>query len=186
MRVLGIDPSLTSFGIALADIDTETNNVEVVDLFLQKTKSGAKKKTIRVNVVDLERCRFIYDALHKMLKGVQVVFAEAPVGSQNASAMKSYGLSIMALASIQQPVIVVSPDEVKLSGAGRSGATKAEMINWATDLYPDAPWLRARGKSTGAIIADNEHLADAVAAIHAGIKTNEFRMAVMMAGRRAA
>ena len=46
-----------------------------------------------------------------------------------------------------------------------------EMINQAVALYPDANWPMRGGK----IVAGTaEHMADAIAAIHAGVNTPEF------------
>jgi hypothetical protein len=50
------------------------------------------------------------------------------------------------------------------------------MIEWAVAKHPDAPWLRRGGK----LIAKNEHLADAVASIYAGLKTAQFASVLQM------
>ena len=101
------------------------------------------------------------------------MFVEVPVGSQSARAMASYGVCIGLLAALSdKPLIEVTPTEVKLAAVGSKTASKQEMISWASDLYPHLNWIKSRGKSE---LADkNEHIADAIGAIHAGILTDEF------------
>ena len=89
----------------------------------------------------------------------------------------SNGICVGILANSALPLIQVDPSEVKLATVGNRTASKADMIAWAVGLYPDADWLQDR---SGSLIAANEHLADAVASIHAGMKTSEFRAATAM------
>jgi hypothetical protein len=74
------------------------------------------------------------------------------------------------------PLIELSPTEVKLAAIGSKTAGKEEMIEWAMGKYPYAPWIKRAGKP----VAKNEHLADAVATIHAGIKTEQFQSVLRM------
>jgi hypothetical protein len=52
-------------------------------------------------------------------------------------------------------------------------------------MFPNAPWLRAKGGKKQ-ILNSNEHLADAVAIAHAGIKTDQFLQLMAMRRSRAA
>ena len=70
----------------------------------------------------------------------------------------------------------MQPNETKLATVGTRTASKAEMISWATDLYPKAPWIKRGAKFTLA----NEHLADALAVGHAGVKTDQFSQLLAM------
>lgn len=176
MRVLGLDPSLRNFGFAIGEVDVVTHKLTITDIDLCETEKGSNGKTIRVNSDDLTRARMIYGALLKNLIGVSVVFAEIPVGSQSASAMKSYGVCVALIATINIPVVQLNPTEVKLAATGNKNATKQEMIDWATGRYPNLAWYKGRGGYG----AKNEHLADAVASIHAGMLTDEFNMACRM------
>jgi hypothetical protein len=54
---------------------------------------------------------------------------------------------------------------------GDKNATKQMMIDEAVRLYPDAGFPRWRGE----ICSKAEHVADAIAAIHAGVKTSTFQ-----------
>lgn len=88
----------------------------------------------------------------------------------------SNGICLGVLAACSIPVIQVSPLETKLASVGHKTASKADMIAWASNLYPDADWLSCRGR----LIASNEHLADATAIVHAGVRTPELRQAISM------
>ena len=173
MKVLGIDPSLRNFGLAIATLDLKTMKYTVNSLALVETEADNKNKQVRKNSTDLERCRVIFREMTDALQGVELVFCEVPVGSQSARAMASYGFCLGLLASIQTPLIQVTPSEVKMAATGDKNATKDEMIQWAVGAHPDAGWLR-RGKS---LIGKNEHLADAVASIEAGLRSDQFKQA---------
>ena len=64
-------------------------------------------------------------------------------------------------------------------GANRK-VTKDEIIEWAVKEWPKAPWLRAHNRKTGSIVKANEHLADAMAVVKAGIQTPEFQRMVTL------
>lgn len=180
INVVGIDCSLRNFGFAKASIDLDSMAISVKDLQLAETKPADKKtkKVVRQNCLDLEAAQEMQRALIEHCKGSSVAIVEVPVGSQSARAMASYGIVVGILASCPITIIPVTPTEVKKAGYGVASATKEEMIEWATGVYPDAPWLRV--KKTQALLGKNEHLADAVAAIHAGIETPEFASSVAM------
>lgn len=175
IKVLGIDPSLRNFGYALADLNLADLNYNVTEVRLVTTEA-TKVKTSRKNCDDLERCRAQYSALKEMEAKAKIAFVEMPVGSQSARAMMSYGACMALIAALDIPVIQLTPTEVKIAAVGDKLATKAEMIAWATSRYPGVNWLRARGKHTNA----NEHLADAVGAIEAGLASDEFGALVNM------
>lgn len=43
------------------------------------------------------------------------------------------------------------------------------------EKHPKAPWLRRKQSGQDVLVNKNEHLADAVAAIHTGMQTDQFR-----------
>jgi Holliday junction resolvasome RuvABC endonuclease subunit len=175
VKVVGMDPSLNNWGFAHADLDLDTLEFKITGLKLVSTEPDkAARKVIRKNCQDLARARILYGGLQLACTGAAIAFVEVPVGSQSARAMASYGICVGVLASCGIPMIEVTPTEVKLGGFGKKTATKEEMIEWATTRFPAAPWLLHRGAITG----KNEHLADAVAAIQAGVNTDEFRRLV--------
>ncbi|WP_413464077.1 hypothetical protein [Cupriavidus metallidurans] len=181
LKVVGIDPSLKNFGFAIGTIDVETLAVEVQGLVLAKTEPDKKSaKVVRKNSDDLERARILHTALQEHCRDADLAIAEVPVGSQSARAMASYGVCVGVLSSCPIPLIQVTAFEVKLAGFGNKYATKEEMIGWATQAYPVAPWLTVKRAGKLEFTAANEHLADAVAAIHAGIKTDQFQQVLAM------
>ena len=90
--------------------------------------------------------------------------------------MASYGICIGLLASlVDKPMIQVTPLEVKLCSVGTKTATKREMINWAFSQNNSLNWLTRVENGDNILIDKNEHMADAMAAIKAGVSTNEFK-----------
>lgn len=185
IKVLGIDPALRNFGFAMATLDLDDMTFEVESLRLVKTASS-KSKTTRKNSDDLERCRQQYLGLKEAEKGAKIAFVEMPVGSQSARAMMSYGACMALIAALDIPVIQLTPNEVKIAAVGDKNASKREMIDWASELFPNLNWLRMGKSGAGRLIDDNEHLADAVGAINAGLVNSEFQAIVAMMRRMAA
>lgn len=181
IQVIGIDPALRNFGFAFAELDLDHMTFDVKELQLVKTES-TKVKTTRKNSDDMERCRSLYVALKAAEKRAKIAFVEMPVGSQSARAMMSYGACMTLIAALDIPVIQLTPKEVKIAAVADQNATKREMISWAASKHPGANWLVSRGR----LIDDNEHLADAIGAINAGMQNSEFQAIVAMMRRMVA
>lgn len=179
LRVAGIDPSYRNFGMVKGVLCLKSGVLDLQHLALQETNAADKntKKTVRTNSTDLGRARLIHNALHDFINDVDMVFVEMPVGSQSAASMKGYGVCIMAVASITKPIIQVMPNEVKMASVGNKNATKKQMIDWAVGEYPKANWLTRKQQGKIEIVGKNEHLADALAVIYAGVRTDEFKHA---------
>lgn len=176
MRVAGIDPSLSNFGLAKGSLDIQRASFHLEDLLLVESKADkANAKTVRKNSDDLNRAKQLYCGMQEFIEDVDFVFVEVPVGSQSARSMASYGVCIGVLASVSKPLIQVTPTEVKLAAVGSKTASKAEMIEWATAAYPSADWITMKRSGQQVVTNKNEHLADAVAAIHAGMQTDQFK-----------
>ncbi|MFT4064362.1 hypothetical protein [Paraburkholderia sp.] len=190
IKIIGMDPSLSNFGFAKATLDPGTMTYSIDDLVLVKTeneKDKKLKKAVRKNSEDLERTRTLYEGMIQACQGASIALVEVPVGSQSARAMASYGVCIGVLAACPIPLIQVTPSEVKLAGTGYKSGTKDEMIEWAMNKFPAANWLLMKRAGKMVPVAANEHLADAVGAIEAGIKTDQFRQAIaLMRSLRAA
>ena len=175
ITIMGIDPSMRNTGVAFAEyIDGKMQLTSLHLVTTDKTKS----KQIRMSSDTIARSRILYDFIQDLIakNKPNLIFGETPTGSKSSSAMKSYGISCMLLASVNPPVIELNPTEVKMAALGSSGASKAQMIQWAVAKYPQANWIRRSGKIT----AINEHLADAVAVLEAGIRSSEFKRALAM------
>ena len=177
IKVLGVDPALRNFGFAVSTVDLDTYQIMKVEcLELSKTEDDAGKK-VRRNSDDLRRARVHADALRKWSNpdDVSIAFIEVPVGSQSARAMASYGICIGVLTNCRCGVVEVTPTEVKVGATGSKTATKEEMIDWAYGKYADAyGWLTRKQGGKFVLKKENEHLADAIGAINAGLKTSQW------------
>ena len=90
--------------------------------------------------------------------------------------MASYGICIGVLTNCRCGVIEVTPTEVKVAATGSKTATKEEMIDWAYKKYRDAyGWLTRKQSGQYVLKKENEHLADAIGAINAGLKTSQWK-----------
>jgi Holliday junction resolvasome RuvABC endonuclease subunit len=164
-------------------VDIDDLSVRVTRIRLLETEK-LTTKSVRQNSDDLRRAREAHEAISEDLDSATLAFVEVPVGSQNARAMCSYGVCIGLLAAVKVPLIQVQPTEVKMAAVGTKTASKQEMIEWATALYPDLPWFKTTRKGVTTFSDKNEHIADAIGAIHAGIHTDEFkRMRAMWLAR---
>lgn len=179
IRVVGFDPSLRNWGIAKgtffpgngARIHLDT--VEVINPVLPTGKQ------VRQNSLDLESAKQLCRAALDAAAGAQAIFVEVPIGSQSARAMASYGICVGVLGALRAsgiPFFEVTPTEVKMVSVGKKTATKLEMIDWATRRHPEANWPTY--KQNGEVLiseAKAEHMADATAAIYAGLACNSFK-----------
>lgn len=196
IKAIGIDAAFANMGFAAVEIDIDPDlpmpHIDCDQLHLVSTEKDGSKQ-VRVSSDRLRRSQELREALLRVSKEAEAVvaFAEIPAAPQNASAAFAFGIAIGVLASCPVPIIEVSPMEVKAAVAGKKvkkGASKAEIIEWAASRWPDAPWLRAahaaRSKNgllpAGRLLAENEHCADALAAVVAGVQTPEFKRLVAL------
>lgn len=179
IKIVGIDPALRNFGFAQATLDVHTLEYTIDNLILVESENEAGK-TVRKNSDDLRRATDLFKGLEAACKGATFAIAEVPVGSQSARAMASYGMCVGVLAACPIPLIQVTPTEVKLAAVGTKTAAKEEMIEWAMAKHPGANWLMRKSKGVMVPMNDNEHLADACAAIEAGLLTAQFQQAIAM------
>lgn len=182
IKIAGIDPSLRNTGIALAEYDLSTGDFDVKRVGIVQTERLAGK-TVRQNSDDYRCARELIKGIDKTLLnfGVSFVCAELPTGAQSARAAFSFGLTTAIMAGLTPPLIQVQPREVQIAVLGKAGKDKAAIIEWAVQRWPKAGWMRRNYKGESVLIADNEHPADACAAIAAGIQTMEFAQAMALA-----
>jgi hypothetical protein len=175
IQIAGLDPSFRNWGIALATLDLETGELDDLVLHLVQTGDAPKNKQVRQNSIDLIAAEELAKGYLSLVQGVTVVFAEVPHGSQSAAAMKGYGVCIGLLGFMRAmgtTIIEVNESESKKLMAGIRTATKQQMIDAAFTIYPNANWPMRGGK---VVAGKAEHMADAIAAIHAGCQTQEFK-----------
>ena len=177
ITIVGLDPSMNNFGMVKLTMNLDTGELTTPTLFLSESLDQSDSKSVRQNSKDLNTAKKHYHALKEFLIGADLVIAEIPVGSQTARAMASYGMCIGLLASIEASLIQVTPSEVKIAATNSKTATKAEMIDWAFNKFPNANWTTTKRSGNLVLTAKNEHLADALAAVYAGLSTSEFKLA---------
>lgn len=186
VSIVGMDPSLNNWGIAVGIYDTDNETIEINELHLVKPVYQQGKQ-VRQNTKDLERAKFLCEHVYPYIAKADLVFVEVPHGSQSARAMASYGVCVGVLGSLKTssvPFVEVTANEVKLATTGKSSATKAEIIDRAVNNFPNAPWPMKKVKGNSSVItAKAEHMADAIGAIEAGIKTNYFKTAISLIKR---
>jgi Holliday junction resolvasome RuvABC endonuclease subunit len=175
IQVVGVDAAFSNMGFAIADIDLISKKILVKDIKLVKTESMSGK-SVRKSSDDLRRAKQLQAALVANSDHCYVAFVEVPHGSQSARASWSLGIAVGVLSSCPIPIIQVNAEQVKMASIGKKTASKMDIINWAYKLYPDLPWLKSKDR----LIQANEHMADAIATLHAGVLTDDFKLAVSM------
>lgn len=178
LKVVGLDPSLRNWGIAIGtyDIDAAKLTIQRLDVINPVLPTG---KQVRQNSLDLESAHQLYKGAMAAAEDAHAVFVEVPVGSQSARAMASYGICVGVLGGLREsgsPFFEVTPTEVKLAGCGIKTATKEQMISWAVHKHPEANWPTYKEHGQELISsAKAEHMADAIGAIYAGLNCNSFK-----------
>lgn len=173
LSVAGHDPSSRNWGIAGGSYDTDTGKLTIKTLRVVRTEP-LEGKQVRQNSQDLRMANQLYEGVVPFMAAA-LSFAEVPQGSQSARSSLCSGICIGVLGSLRKTsqFVEVTPNEVKLAAVGSKTATKKQMIEWAVKQHPEAPWPR---KSNGEILlGDAEHMADALGAIYAGMRTEMFK-----------
>lgn len=181
VKIVGIDPSLRNTGLALAVYNLVTGAWTVERVAIVQTEKQAGK-TVRQSSDDYRCARELISGINKFVEasGASFVCAEVPTGAQSARAAFSNGVCCAVLAAVTAPLIQVNPTEVKLASVGTKTASKAQIIAWATEQWPEAGWLRRKLRGDMVLTNDNEHPADACAAIAAGVETTQFAQAMAL------
>lgn len=171
--VLGMDPSFRNWGLASANLDMSSGTLSSPVIRTIRTKPD-KSKQVRKNSSDLADATELAREVYLACQAAKIVFVEVPEGSQSARSAATYGACIGILGSLSAhgvQLIEVNPSENKKVFTGVKDASKKQMIDKAVELYPNAAWPRFKGE----VASSAEHMADAVAAIHAGVLTPAFQ-----------
>jgi Holliday junction resolvasome RuvABC endonuclease subunit len=178
LKVVGQDPSLRNWGIAIGSYDLDLQKLTIQNLSVTCAVLPTGKQT-RQNSLDLESGFQLYKGAIAGAEGAHAVFVEVPVGSQSARAMASYGVCVGVLGALRAngiPFFEMTPTEVKLAGPGIKTASKNQMINWAMEKHPEANWPMYKDNGVMKVSeAKAEHMADAIGAIYAGLSSNTFQ-----------
>ena len=173
-RVIGgLDPSLRNFGMSKGLLTIEEGEQSFLPTHIELVSPKDNKEIKYKNERDLQRAMELGEAMYAFFDGVDTIYVEIPVGSQSSRAMASYGICIGVIASLGKRVVRVSAKDVKLIATNDPQASKEDMIDWATSTYPELPWKTRKVKGEVNYSKINEHVADSLAAIHAGIKQTE-------------
>jgi Holliday junction resolvasome RuvABC endonuclease subunit len=176
LTVAGHDPSSRNWGIAGGTLDTDTGIVTIKTLRVVRSES-LEGKQVRQNSQDLRTANQLYEGVAPFM-AASLNFAEIPQGSQSARASLCSGICIGVLGGLRakSQFFEVTPNEVKLATVGSRTATKKQMIEWAVAKHPEAPWP---WKPNGDILlGDAEHMADAIGAIYAGLRTDQYKQLI--------
>lgn len=181
IKVVGFDPSMSNWGVAIAEVDIETLEVEIISLKLHETEPETKKG-VRKDSDDLRRAIEVRKGMMDACVGAAFAITEVPFMTPQgyASANFNSGLVTGVLASCPIPLIQVFPQEVKKLITGSRHAAKEEIIEWAIAKHPNAPWRVVKRGGKMVPTKANEHLADAVAAIYAGLQSEQFKQGLTM------
>lgn len=176
---MGIDAAFANTGFALAEVDlTDPKNpvVDVIDLDIVQTEVQKTPRGVPKSHDDLRRARDVQAVINDRIATWKPDFivAEIPFGSQSARSSWTLGIALGILSAIPN-LIEVTPRQVKES-TGEKHADKDLMIEWAMNLHPDAPWKMRKLKGNMVQVSgSNEHMADAVGAVYAALRTEQFK-----------
>lgn len=183
----GQDPSLRNWGIAKGTYDLDTGKLTIDQLGLTCPVLPTGKQ-VRQNSCDIESGFQLYKGALAAVEGAHAVFVEVPVGSQSARAMASYGICVGVLGALRAkgiPFFEMTPNEIKLAGPGIKTATKQDMIKWAMAAHPEANWPMYKEHGVDLVSESKaEHQADAVAAIYAGLSSQQFQQLISLLGHK--
>ena len=177
MLVLGLDPSLRNWGIAYGWLNLQSGELTDLHLDVIQVKDEPSKQ-VRKNSKDLHVAHSLYKGVLPYAREAKFIFVEVPIGSQSARAMASYGICVGVLGSLRASgytLVEVTPTESKMAFTGDKEASKSKMIETAYGYYPEANWPKQTQKGKTSLVESKaEHMADAIAAIHAGVNTPLF------------
>lgn len=147
MRIVGLDLSLTSTGVAFGDDTTGTVHTQAIKSKLHGT---ARLVEIREHVLGIVLFPFVADVV--VVEGYAF---GSPRGASNAHSLGELGGVIkLALYEHQVPVVIAPPASVKKFACDAGNAPKVEVLvaavkasglDFSTSDEADAYWLREMG-----------------------------------------
>jgi hypothetical protein len=182
LRVVGLDPSFRHWGVAKGHYQTDNQSLVLQHISVIEP-AVPKGKQVRQNSKDLEAAHQMASTLLPHLTGAHAIFIEIPIGSQNANAMKGFGVCIGILGTLRAldiPFFELTPTEIKLVATNNKNASKKDMIDWATQAHMEVAWPTHKTKGVTRFANKAEHMADALAAIYAGVQSAPFKQLVQM------
>jgi len=191
IAVLGLDPGLRRTGYAVARVDASKRVITEVLEFGTLCTERQTEKAIRKTSDDLRRAEFHAVALQEIVRKneIQIVSMEMSTTTPYTYPTFSFGVMLGIAASLGSPIIQVLPYELKKAVTGDSQGTKRAIVAWAMKITAssDLTWpTSSRSNKLGLkyegrpVSAAAEHPADALAAIEAGLQTDQFRLAATL------
>lgn len=180
--VIGFDPSLTHWGWVKAHAKLD-GTFEVVDMGIIETNNEDTKKGVRLESDNLKRSKELYEGMVEVCDGQAMAITELPLFNsyiKGAQGLARSGIVVGILGACPIPIIQVFPKNVKMLAVGSKNADKTEIVDWAVRKFPDAPWRYRTLRGKQVLKNDNEHIADAVAIINAGLQTEQFKQAMAL------
>lgn len=178
LKIAGLDPSMSNWGVCIGTLDAITGEFEVDSVHVVHPNKFKSEKKMRQNSKDVLLAQDLYKSNMSLLKDVDILFAELPIGSQSARAMASYGICLGIIGALNEnltEVIQVTPQAVK-KVVGNDNPSKLEMIEWAMDQHPEIEFPVYRKNGIWYVSAAKaEHMADALVSIYAGANTPQFK-----------
>lgn len=178
LRIVGFDPSLRHWGIAIGSYDRTASKLTIDDLRVIEPVIP-KGKQVRASSKDLAAATQLHDAAYHAAQQANVVFIEIPGGAQSARGALGNGVCFGVLGSLRAqgvPFFELTPTDVKVAAINDKKASKQQMIDWATQAHPEAPWPTYKSKGATLIVNSKaEHMADAIGAIYAGLASEQFK-----------
>lgn len=182
-KILGMDPSFSNWGLAAMVYESKSGSLSLAKLDVAHPPTDDSKQ-VRQSSKDLERASYLLEKINSYLPYVDVICIEVPHGSQSARASLGAGVCLGLIAALKlltnKPIICVNAGETRKEITGKASATKQQAIDWAYGKYPGDLWPKQKGTL---VASKAEHMADAIAAVHAGVKTENFKMLVMLASK---
>ena len=175
LKIVGLDPSLRNWGIAIGSAPLDTGIMTIDDLRTVQTEPQPQGGKVRAGTWDIQSAYTLFDGVFEVVKDADIVCIEVPTGSQDAKAALGRGICLGIIGSLySNKLIFVTPQSVKKI-IGSPSATKAESVDLAVRRHPEAPWPMYRGKVS---VGKAEHAADAIHAIYAAAQTNKFKQLI--------
>lgn len=175
VKIVGCDPSFRHWGMASGYASLEDGELKITDMKVVHTHIK-EDHTTRKSELDIRSATMLYEGVTEFIEGADIVAVEVPTGSQDYEAAKARGVVIGVLGSVKaENFVYVTPQSVK-KVVGNPKATKAEVVAWASERHPEAPWPKWRGKIN---ISQAEHMADAIVAIYAAAETPRFKQLIL-------
>lgn len=178
--VLGLDPGLAHFGIALVELATNEEHDRLAELDLVVTEKSSKKQNVLASGDCVRRTRIVAERLAQVMRSrvgsVVAVCMEAmsfPRSSSAAAKMAlARGTAIALAHHFGIPILEASPQEVKLAATGSRQASKYQV-----EIALGSAWRGFEPMIVKFNKGDREHPSDALAVVMACSSSDVVRMA---------